>query len=223
MTDRIPNFRGMSALILHRQDRNTAALEAQLRKLGVRVAVQWPARGPAEADADVAFFDADRGFDALFPWGPGEAPIPLIAMVGTEAPGRLEWMLAQNPTGFIQKPISSSGAFQALVVGFHLDTERRNRERVLRTQADRLKARPLVVRAVLLLMRIHAVCDDEAFRMLRTQAMRQQISVEEAAYSVVSSEPQQQRAGGLMREVTNEEDAGVRMTVRGTRERTGRS
>lgn len=189
MTHRIPNFRGMHALILHRPDRNTTALETQLRKLGVQVEVQWPAKGPAEVDADVVFFDTDRGFDALLPWPQGEAPIPLVAIVGTEAPGRLEWMLAQNPTGFIQKPIGSSGAFQALVVAFHLHAERRDWQQRLQTQTDRLKARPLVVRAVLLLMRGHAVNDDEAFRMLRTHAMRQQISLEEAAHAVVSGEP----------------------------------
>ena len=190
MTYRTPNFRGMRALILHRPDRNTAALEVQLQKLGVEVEVQWPSKGPAEVDADVAFFDADRVFDALFPWPQGEAPIPLVAIVGSEAPGRLEWMLAQNPTGFLQKPIGSSGAFQALVVGFHQHAEKRDWQRRLQTQTDRLKARPLVVRAVLLLMRAHSVSDDEAFRMLRTQAMRQRTSVEEAAYALVSGEPQ---------------------------------
>lgn len=196
MTHRIPNFRGMHALILHRPDRNTAALETQLQKLGVEVAVHWPSKGPAEVDADVAFFDADRGFDALFPWPQGEAPIPLVAIVGSEAPGRLEWMLAQNPTGFIQKPIGSSGAFQALVVGFHLHAERRAWEHRLQTQTDRLKARPLVVRAVLLLMRSQGVGDDEAFRILRSQAMRQQISLEEAAHAVVSSAPPAARPPG---------------------------
>lgn len=187
---RTPNFRGSRALVLHAPDRNTAALRSQLEKLGVQVTVEWPEAGADAAEYDVVFFDADCGFDGLFPWSRGEAPLPLVAMTGSEAPGRLEWMLAQNPSGFIEKPIGSHGAFQSLVVAFHFFERERALVQTIRTQEERIKARPLVVRAILLLMRKYGVGDDEAFRMLRRQAMERQIPVEDAAQTVVVDDEQ---------------------------------
>ena len=36
------------------------------------------------------------GFDEQFPWKAGEAPMPLVALIGSEAPGRIEWALSHN-------------------------------------------------------------------------------------------------------------------------------
>lgn len=182
---RTPNFRGMRALILHQAGRNTQALVAQLDKLGVDTCVQWPASGVEDTDYEVVFFDADRGFDGLFPWPAGEAPIPLIAMTSSEAPGRLEWMLAQNPSGLIQKPIGSQGVFQSLVVATHFFQREQEQAQTIRDLNDRIMARALVVRAILILMRTRGVNDDEAFRLLRQQAMQTRCAIEEAAQAVV--------------------------------------
>ena len=182
-------FSGRRALVVHRIDRHREALEAQLRRFGMTVQCLAPGEPlrPAIAAADVIFFDADTGHDNLFPWGRQPPPVPLIAILGSEAPGRLEWALAQSATAFISKPIGSSGAFQALTIAAHLH----DRFRTLRASVDelseRLRARPLVVRAVIEIMRRHQLDETGALDRLRRGAMASRQTMEELAAAIAAA------------------------------------
>ncbi len=183
----LPNFSGREALILHRPDRNRDALEAQLRRIGLRVSALPPTEHPAKVAADVVFFDADSGHSRLFPWPKGDPPVPLVAILGSEAPGRLEWALAQSATAFMMKPIGSNGAFNALVVATRLYEHIHALRASARELSARVRARPVVVRAVLEVMRQQAVDDAEALDRLRRAAMSARTSVEALCTSVAAS------------------------------------
>lgn len=182
----LPNFSGREALILHRADRNREALEAQLRRIGLRVSALPPSEQPARVAADVVFFDADAGHRRLFPWPKGEPPVPLVAILGSEAPGRLEWALAQSATAFMMKPIGSNGAFNALVVATRLFEDIRALQGSVRELSVRVRARPVVVRAVLEVMRQQGMEDTEALDHLRRAAMSARTSVEALCASVAA-------------------------------------
>lgn len=183
----LPSLSGREALILHRPDRNRDALEAQLRRIGLRVTAFPPAEHPARMTSDIVFFDADAGHDQLFPWPKGAPPVPLVAILGSEAPGRLEWALAQSATAFMMKPIASSGAYNALIVATRLFEDSRALQDSVRVLSDRLRARPLVVRATLEVMRLHGVDDTEALRRLRRAAMSGRVGFEALCASVAAS------------------------------------
>lgn len=178
MTPRIPNFRERRALVLHRDDLNRTALLGQLGKLGLVVEALWPVDDPQRVQGDFVFFDADLGYDRLFPWASGEPPVPLVALVGSEAPGRVEWALAQSPSAFMLKPVGSTGAFSALVVASYTFAERQRLTSLVKDLTLRIKARSVVVRAVLRLMQQFAIDEAEALRMLGVVAMRERTSVE---------------------------------------------
>lgn len=112
MNDRhfTPNFEGRRALVLHRPHELVEALSRQLRQLGVTPLTAWPEMADATA-ADLLFFDADMGFDGQFPWPEGMAPMPTIALIGSEAPGRLAWAIRQGADAHLLKPIGSGGVF----------------------------------------------------------------------------------------------------------------
>ena len=84
-----PSLAGWRAVIVHRPHSAVDALRRQLEALSISVRTVWPELG--DADADVVFFDADMGTNGMFPWPAGYAPMPLIALIGSEAPGRVEW------------------------------------------------------------------------------------------------------------------------------------
>lgn len=178
MSPPVSNFRGLRAVVLHRQDHNRDALESQLRRIGLLVTCLTPLDGALLPAADVVFFDADLGYQGLFPWDRNEAPVPLIAVLASEAPGRLEWALDQGATSYLLKPIGSNGAFNALFVAFRLFAERREMRAALSEQSERVRARPLVVRAAIMVMQSLGVSDDRALTMLRQAAMRERITVE---------------------------------------------
>lgn len=173
MSTRIPtpNFRGRRAVVLHRPHGSVENVLRQLERLGVEAVQRWPDLRAGDAGADILLFDADMGYDEQFPWQPGQAPMPLIALVGSEAPGRLEWMLAHGACGHLLKPVGSGGVYSALVIACHAFSERAG----LR---DRLRQRPVVAQAVALLMTAQGLGEDDAYRTLRSGAMARRQNLE---------------------------------------------
>jgi AmiR/NasT family two-component response regulator len=178
MSAPVTSFRGLRALLLHRQDHNRDALESQLRRIGLLVTCTAPLGDGGLPAADVIFFDADLGYEGLFPWDRNEPPVPLVAVLASEAPGRLEWALDQGATSYLLKPIGSVGAFNALVVAWRLFSERRDTRVALSDLSERVRARPIVVRAALEVMNGLGVSEERALTLLRQAAMRERITVE---------------------------------------------
>ncbi len=185
MTMGIPNFRGQRALVLHPEDRNRDAILEQLERLGVSARARWPAEAVSSVGVDMAFFDSDLGFDGLFEWAPGGSTVPLIATLGSEAPGRIEWTLRQRPSAYLFKPIGSTGVFSALSIAFHEFAQRSAQEKAQRRSEERLNMRGAVLLAAATLMRRYEADADIAFRMLRAESMRRRTTLEAVSLLVL--------------------------------------
>ena len=181
----IHNLGGAPVTILHRPHPTVQTLTRQLVAIGLKVDQVWPQLGPEALAADFIFFDADMGYDDQFPWAPGAAPMPMIALIGSEAPGRIEWSLQIGAHAQLLKPVGDGGAYSALLIardGF-------DRQHTLAAEvADlrrRLNERQTVVQAVMLLA-TRGKTEAEAYGQLRTMAMEWRISFEDAALRVVA-------------------------------------
>ena len=181
----LPNFRGNHALVLHRPDSNSETLLRQLESLGLTVRRKWPAYDVSAEEMDVVFFDADLGYDGLFAWPATHAPIPLIAVMGSEAPGRIEWTLAQGPSAYLIKPIGSTGVFSALAIAFHTFEVQQRLHKTLTDLTRSVEARPILFKAILVIMKVFGVGDAEAYQMLRTVSMKQRVSIQELSSLII--------------------------------------
>ncbi len=174
----LPNFRGLRALLVHPPGDSIDILVVQLTKLGIVATCKWPVKELSAEGWDLIFFDADRGFDQQFCWEPGAAPIPLVALLGSEAPGRIEWMLAQVPSAYLIKPLRPNGIFSTLAIAFHVFELRAGLEHKIADLNARMRARPSVVMAINLVHTSLNVPRQDAYELLRTEAMKHQLSVE---------------------------------------------
>src|SRR5690606_13975316 len=114
---RIPNLGGATAYVLHRPHPTVQTMVRQLSAIGLTAVDCWPELPPAALSADFVFFDVDLGFDEQFPWQPGEAPMPLIALIGSEAPGRIEWALFNHgANAHLLKPVGTAGVYSSLLI-----------------------------------------------------------------------------------------------------------
>lgn len=181
----IPNLGGAKAFVLHRPHATVSAITRQLVAIGLQAINCWPEL-PAEAlAADFVFFDVDLGFDQQFPWTRGAAPMPTIALIGSEAPGRIEWALSQKADAQLLKPVGNSGVYSALLIARQSFAARRQLADEIATLQARVAERQTIVRAVTAL--ISQGSDDErAYAQLRSLAMNWQVSLEEAARRVVA-------------------------------------
>lgn len=182
---RIQNLGGARALILHRPHTNVQNLTRQLTAIGLEVSAIWPDLGADALAADFLFFDADMGHDAQFLWEPGESPMPMIALIGSEAPGRIEWSLGMGAHAQILKPVGGSGAYSALLIAREAFEARRALSVQIADLRARLDDRQTVVQAVTCLA-ARGKSEVDAYAELRQLAMRWRISLEDAAHRVVA-------------------------------------
>lgn len=182
---RVPDLGGARALILHRPHATVQALARQLSAIGLSHEAHWPDL-PAEAlGADFVFFDLDMGHDEQFPWRPGQAPMPTVALIGSEAPGRVEWALRMGADAQLLKPVGDSGVYSALLIARTAFEARRAMAGEIEGLRRRLAERQTVIRAVTLLTT--GGDDEAAYAELRRMAMGWRITIEEAAARIVAS------------------------------------
>ena len=184
-----PNFAGWTVTILHREDSNTERLIRQLRLLGLRPSVQWK---PIEAAGlpDMVIVDADQGFDDLLPWRGSNPAMPVAALLGSEAPGRIAWALEQGASAIIAKPVSASSVYPALVMALSIHDERKAAAEKMQYLEERVRLRPLVHAAVERIAERHKVDEERAYTILRQSAMRRRLTMEQlAAFILGGAEP----------------------------------
>ncbi|TNC64235.1 ANTAR domain-containing response regulator [Rubellimicrobium roseum] len=181
---RVPDLGGAQATILHRPHATVQALVRQLSAIGLRAEAHWPDLPASALGADFVFFDMDMGHDEQFPWKPGQAPMPMIALIGSEAPGRVEWALGMGADAQLLKPVGDSGVYSALLIARTGFETRRALAAEIDGLRSRLSERQTVIRAVTILS---AGQDDEAaYAELRRLAMSWRVTIEEAAARVVA-------------------------------------
>lgn len=180
---------GAKAIILHRPHPVVAALSRQLLAVGLQVDVQWPTLGAEAIAADFVFFDADMGFDEQFPWE--TPPMPMVALIGSEAPGRIEWALSTGATAQLLKPIGDSGVYSALLIARNAYEARRSLNAEVADLRQKLGERQTVVRAVVMLMG-QTGSEASAYAALRQAAMDARITLEQAAARILArAQPQE--------------------------------
>ncbi len=190
-----PNFTDLHALVLHRAGDTTERLARQLKVLGLRVGVQWLPLVSTDACPDVVLVDADAGWSGLLPWMPGRNPVPVLALLGSEAPGRIAWALEQGAQAIIAKPVVAAAVYPALVMAtrFHADTSR-TAARIADLE-ERIRLRPLVLRAVDAIMAKRRCDEATAYRGLQRAAMRLRLPLEQVAAMVLSGRDVVSEAG----------------------------
>ena len=192
MTQRlVQNFSGVRAMVLQAPDRNRVILIETLTKLGLRVTPLDPSDSEGIGlevleRAELVFFDVDVAESPRLPWSGSSAPVPLVVVIGLETPSRLQRAFELGPSAVLHKPVRSSGIYSALF--FAINEHKRRFELVERLKGleARHGARRMVHKAVLRLMERHGVDDEQAYRLLRKESMRQRVTVEELAVRVLA-------------------------------------
>lgn len=192
---RIQNLGGAQALILHRPHPTVAALTRQLAAIGLEVMQAWPEVGAQALAMDFVFFDADMGHDEMFPWPIRQPPMPMIALIGSEAPGRIEWSLQAGAHAQLLKPVGDNGAYSALLIARDAFDAQKSLSAEIADLRRRLNERQTVVRAVTLLS-ARGKTEAEAYAQLRQMAMAWRISFEDAAGRIVGGSDSEGGGGG---------------------------
>jgi AmiR/NasT family two-component response regulator len=179
-----------------RDEREISIVRRQLNRLGMTVAEHDPAETPPLGETvDVIVMDADTipiKSDLATAW---KAGAPIIALIGTETPSRLKWLLDLQPASFLIKPLRSAGLYTALVVAFDSAQRRIDEAAHIEKLEDRIRYRRVVFAAVLQIMRAHDLSESDAFTLIRQTAMRHRRTIEQLSAEIIT-------AGGMPNRTT---------------------
>jgi AmiR/NasT family two-component response regulator len=180
--------RGRRALLIMKDEREIAIVRRQLDRLGMSVVETNPTQLQLPQDNfDVIVLDADAipiKSDGAMSW---KINVPIIALIGTETPSRLKWLLDLQPASFLVKPLRSAGLYTALVVAFDCAQRRIEEAAHLEKLEDRIRSRRIVVAAVLQLIRAHALSEEDAFTLIRQTAMRYRTTIEQLSAEIIAA------------------------------------
>jgi len=179
-----------------RDERDISILRRQLDRLGMTVAEHDPDQAPpSNQSVDVVVLDADSIPIKSDPARAWKIQAPIIALIGTETPSRLKWLLDLQPASFLIKPLRSAGLYTALVVAFDSAQRRIDEAAHLEKLEDRIRSRRIVFAAVLQIMRAHDLSESDAFTLVRQTAMRHRMTIEQLSAEIIA-------AGGMPNRTT---------------------
>ena len=182
------SVRGHRALMVMRDEREISIVRRQLGRLGMTISEHDPAEPPSPPNQapDVILLDADSipiKSDHATLW---KGIVPIIALIGTETPSRLKWLLDLRPASFLIKPLRSAGLYTALVVAFDSAQRRVDEAAHIEKLEDRIRSRRIVFAAVLQIMRGHDMSETDAFTLIRQTAMRHRTTIEVLSAEIIA-------------------------------------
>jgi AmiR/NasT family two-component response regulator len=186
------SVRGRRALMVMKDEREISTVRRQLDRLGMSVIETDPDQAlspqdPVQDPVDVIVLDAD-GIPIKSDRPPAlKINAPIIALIGTETPSRLKWLLDLQPASFLIKPLRSAGLYTALVVAFDCAQRRLEDAAHVEKLEERIRSRRLVFGAVLQLMRSHALSEEDAFTLIRQTAMRYRTTIEQLSTEILAA------------------------------------
>jgi AmiR/NasT family two-component response regulator len=188
MTSRLlQNFKGGRALVVTARGGWETTLETTLAKLGV--ATEYPEIVGGRAQIDIGNLQAER--DILFVDGDLEGavaievnpvsrlpPVPVIGLVGVEAPSRLKALVNLGATSFLRKPVHGGAVYTSLFMGINQFLLRSDMYARLQDLEGRRRGRRSVIRAVIFLMQQDGLDEESAYSQLRRESMRARQNLE---------------------------------------------
>ncbi len=183
----LQNFKGGRALVVTGRCGWDGTLETTLAKLGV--ATEYPEIvggraqidvGALQAERDILFIDGDIEGAVAIEVNPASRlpPVPVIGLVGVEAPSRLKALVNLGATSFLRKPVHGGAVYASLFMGINQFLLRSDMYARLQDLEVRRRGRRSVIRAIILLMQQSGCDEDSAYSQLRRESMRARQNLE---------------------------------------------
>lgn len=185
----IKDLRVLRVLLVQPATPEGDELHQHLRRIGCQVRTCWPAPAHIPLDIDVVFIfihptpEDDIGLN----WNADDPPAVLIAVVDYENPIIIDKLLRLRAQAVIGLPLDTFGVLATVL----LSVNNHKRECRLRARMDRMntkmKSQREIDKAKLILMTSHNISEQEAYRVLRGQAMSKRETIESIAIAVINA------------------------------------
>lgn len=175
-------------LIVHPNDQDGQELISQLQRIGCHVKAFWPPSEKLSEEFDLVFFAVRPEVLSMdIPWLRDDACRPLIAVVTYENPTIVEAVLSLGARGVIASPVKSFGLLSSIVVALHHAESQKVHAHYAKRMEQRLATIRKVAKAKAVLMQTQNISEQEAYQIIRNQAMSKRVTTEEIADAVIKA------------------------------------
>ena len=184
----LKDLRSLRVVVFHPRDQDGEQLTHQLQRIGCQVQAFWPPLPELPENTDLIFFAVRPDVISLdLPWCAGELTPPIIAVVTYENPTIVDAVLRIGAKGVIASPVRSFGLLSALVLAREITIElKQQRKRVARLE-ERLTGIRKIAEAKSILMQQRGLLEDDAYKVIRDQAMTKRVTAEEIAGAIINA------------------------------------
>lgn len=182
------DLRSLEVVVFHPDDADGQELIAQLRRIGCQVKAFWPPRDRLPENTDLVFLAVRPEAGLQEPvWAKREDAPPVIVVVNYENPTVVESVLRLNAYGVVASPVKSFGLLTAIVVARSQAERERERVRYVTKLEARMAGLRKIAKAKTILMQSRQVSEEEAYRLIREQAMTKRVTTEEIADAIIKA------------------------------------
>lgn len=184
----LTELRELKVIVMHPDDGDGRLLTQQLQRIGCQVQTIWPPVQGLPDGADVVFLAVrPDNLHVRLGWVLGDRAPTIIAIVNYENPTVVSAVLELNVQAVLPLPIRSFGLLSTLVVARKTHKELRQQQQRIGKLQTKLLGHRRVAQAKAILMHLHQVSENEAYDLLREQAMNKRSSIEETSDAIVQA------------------------------------
>ena len=184
----LKDLRSLRVCVFHPHDQDGQGLTRQLERIGCQVQAFWPPLMEPPVGTDLVFIALNPDMiNHDFAWCDSEDAPPVIAVVTYENPTIIEAVLRIGAKGVVASPVRSFGLLSALVLVRELISDlKKQRKRIARLE-EKLGGIRMISEAQEILCRQRSISKEDAYRVIREQAMTKRVTAEEIASAIVNA------------------------------------
>ena len=182
------NLRSLRVVVFHPSDQDGEEIIRQLQRIGCQVKAFWPPLEKLPDDADLVFLAVrPEAIGQDFAWLKGEETPPLIAVVNYENPTVVEAVIKVDAHGVLASPVKSFGLLTSMVIARQLAAKEREQAKQIERLEQRLAGIRRLTKAKAILMQTRGISEDQAYEIIRDQAMSKRVTTEEIATAIINA------------------------------------
>jgi len=184
------DLKGLNVLVVHPADAEGRSLTEHLRRIGCRVDAQWPVPDHIPTQCDVVMLAVEQeNRDKLVRFARSYDGVPptLIAMVDYENPSTLQVVLEIGALAVVERPVRPFGLLTNLTLARSLWLERAEHAKRLAKVERKLAGVQKIQKAKSILMGSQGLSEEEAYQIIRKQAMAKRVPMDEMAMAIINA------------------------------------
>lgn len=184
----LSDLRSLRVCVFHPHDQDGQELTRQLERIGCQAQAFWPPLPQPPAGTDLVFLALHPDILNLdFSWTKEIQAPPIVAVVSYENPTIIEAVLKIGAKAVVAAPIRSFGLLSALVLARELSGESNEQRKKIQRLEAKLTGIRLIDSAQEILCKQRAINKEEAYRVIREQAMSKRTTMEAIASSIINA------------------------------------